>query len=324
MFIRGSSTAILKAVAPAIASVAHPEYRFGSYELRPDGTLLRNSEIIAIPPKELAVLRRLLADRGNVVALEDLRRAGWGEIHVSADSLPRCISSLRARLGAEVCIATVYKRGYRFEVSPLNADHAVHLRSHHTLPNDERKTNFDNPRDPVGSSRVWQPIMSNSPGLAKLIVFPFTTGAGVPLELSSEIAEETAFHLSHPREDIVELLAVDSMAVELLACNPVFALANRGLTALETGLSLGASLALSGRIAATATHFRIRAEMFRVEDAVQLWIEDFLIPRALISAAGSRIATLTLKRIDGTSSKSAHPVDVSAKGCAFVSLHRFN
>jgi hypothetical protein len=41
-------------------------------------------------------------------------------VNVTADSVPKCLSSLRARLEPDDCIQTVYKRGYRLsaEVRP--------------------------------------------------------------------------------------------------------------------------------------------------------------------------------------------------------------
>src|SRR5689334_6864395 len=90
-------------------------FTFGNLRLEPDGTLLRGEESIHLAPKELAALRVLLTHPGHIVTPAQLKQSLWPDVHVTADSVPRCISSLRARLGSEANIRTIYKRGYRFE-----------------------------------------------------------------------------------------------------------------------------------------------------------------------------------------------------------------
>ena len=87
---------------------------FGSLPfLWPDGTLFRDQTQLHLPPKELAALRFLLANADKVVAPAQLKQALWGDVHVTSDSVPRCLSSLRAQLEPDQCIQTIYKRGYR-------------------------------------------------------------------------------------------------------------------------------------------------------------------------------------------------------------------
>src|SRR5271168_3313099 len=94
---------------------------FAGFRLEADGTLLRGDRAIHLPPKELAALRFLLANPARVVTPQELRQAIWGGVHVTADSVPKCMSSLRALLEPEECIQTIYKRGYRF-VAEVRAD----------------------------------------------------------------------------------------------------------------------------------------------------------------------------------------------------------
>ena len=89
-------------------------YFFAGFRLEPDGTLWRGETVVRLPPKELAALRLLLAHSGQVVSPAQLKQELWGDVHVTADSVPKCLSSLRARLEPDACIQTVYKRGYRF------------------------------------------------------------------------------------------------------------------------------------------------------------------------------------------------------------------
>lgn len=206
---------------------------FGPFRLEPDGTLLRGKAVVHLPPKELAALRLLIAHAGQIVTPEQLRRALWGSVHVSADSVPRCLSSLRSNLEPETCIQTVYKRGYRFSAT---------LR--------------------------WETGASPLP-LARLAILPFIPGPNVPEHLGAAIAEETITRLTDAQPAVISMLARDS----------TFTLAGRGLTAHHIGQMLKADLVLTGTLRALPSQFRLRAEMIRVEDGSQIWVEDLLICR---------------------------------------------
>jgi DNA-binding winged helix-turn-helix (wHTH) protein/tetratricopeptide (TPR) repeat protein len=207
--------------------------------LEADGTLRRGEAVVHLPPKELAALRLLMARAGQVVSPLQLKRELWGDVHVSADSVPKCLSSLRSRLEPDVCIQTVYKRGYRF------------------------------------SAQIRRQIPAPAETLLRLAILPFATRFLVPEHLGSAIAEETIASLAGARSPVVKVLARDS----------VFNLALRGLTAQQIGKELHADLVLTGSLQAFASHYRLRAEMIRVEDGVQIWVEDLL-------AAQSRIGGL--------------------------------
>jgi DNA-binding winged helix-turn-helix (wHTH) protein/tetratricopeptide (TPR) repeat protein len=214
-----------------------PGVSFGGYRLADDGTLLRGETPVHLPPKELAALQLLVANAGRIVTPQQLRQALWGDVHVTIDSVPRCLSSLRARLQPEECIQTVYKRGYR-----LTAE--VETRS----------------AGPVGT-------------LPRLAILPFAVRYGVPDYLGSVLAEETMARLSGARPAVVSVLAQDS----------VFTLARRGLTAQQTGEALHADLVLAGTLSALPMHYRLRAEMIRVQDGTQIWVEDLLVERSRVA-----------------------------------------
>jgi DNA-binding winged helix-turn-helix (wHTH) protein/tetratricopeptide (TPR) repeat protein len=209
-----------------------PAVLFGDFRLEPDGTLFRGTSAIHLAPRELAALRILLAQAGKIVSIAELKRALWGETNVTAESLPRCISSLRARLEPHDCIETLYKRGYRLKAEVKKA----------------------------GSVHRAEP---------RLAIPPFETAPEVPSHLGTAIAEETIARLSNTPNAGVQVLARDSC----------FALAKRGLTAIELGRTLHADLVLTGSMRTLPRHFRLRVEMIRVADGVQIWVEDLLVDR---------------------------------------------
>jgi DNA-binding winged helix-turn-helix (wHTH) protein/tetratricopeptide (TPR) repeat protein len=159
----------------ALPGSDRPGISFASFRLEADGILFCGETPVHLPPKELAALRLLLANAGRIVTPAQLRDALWGDVHVTADSVPKCLSSLRARLEPEDCIQTIYKRGYRFtaEVRTRGAG-------------------------PGGA-------------LPRLAILPFGTSFGVPDYLGSATAEETIAQLSGARPVTALVLAQDSV-----------------------------------------------------------------------------------------------------------------
>lgn len=130
---------------------------------------------IHVPPKELAALRLLLQRAGQLVTPQQLQETLWGDVHVTADSVPRCISSLRARLESDECIQTVYKRGYR----------------------------------------MYWPVQKDSdllePPLPRLAIMPFKCGPGVSEHLGRAVAEEATARLTAIQPPVYSMLARDSV-----------------------------------------------------------------------------------------------------------------
>lgn len=206
---------------------------FASFRLEADGTLWRHESVVHLPPKELAALRLLVAHPGQVVSTAQLKQELWGGVHVTADSVPKCVSSLRARLEPDTCIQTVYKRGYRF------------------------------------SAEIRRDGASTAGKVLRLAILPFSTGYSVPEHLGPAMAEETT----------ASLLRVPHFNVAVLARDSVFNLAQRGLTAQQIGQELKADLVLTGTLQSLSSQYRLRAEMIRIEDGTQIWVEDMLASR---------------------------------------------
>jgi predicted ATPase/DNA-binding winged helix-turn-helix (wHTH) protein len=90
---------------------------FGPFEL--DGAtraLRRDGRELALRPKSLAVLVHLAESAGRLVTKDELLQVVWPRVVVTEDSLTRCISDIRAALGApgDALIRTVPGQGYRF------------------------------------------------------------------------------------------------------------------------------------------------------------------------------------------------------------------
>ena len=247
----------------------HRGLSFAGFRLQADGTLFRGEAAVHLPPKELAALRVLIANAGQIVTPIELREALWGDVHVTADSVPKCLSSLRARLAPEECIQTVYKRGYRF------------------------------------TSEVRSSGAAPANALPRLAIPPFATDFGVPEHLGSAVAEETIVRLSNAQTPAVTVLARDS----------VFMLASQGLSAQQIGETLKADLVLAGTLRALPSHLRLRAEMIRVEDGAQIWVEDLIVPQSRVAGVESELGIrLAFRLHTGSLSISAAATDFEFDG----------
>lgn len=159
----------------AVRDMQESAFTFAGFRLEPDGTLFRAHNVIHLPAKELAALRVLLAHAGQVVTPLELRSRLWGDVHVTADSVPKCLSSLRARLAPADCIQTVYKRGYR-----LSADVSRHL------------TDVSDP-------------------LPRLAILPFESGNGFPEHVGLGVWESAIDRLVNVRPALASVVARDSV-----------------------------------------------------------------------------------------------------------------
>jgi TolB-like protein/tetratricopeptide (TPR) repeat protein len=207
--------------------------------------------VVHLPPKEAAALEFLAHSAGQIVTPLQLKHALWGEVHVTADSVPKCISSLRAKLEPEDCIQTVYKRGYRFTAAVQRNGAA--------------------------------PVL-----LPRLAIMPFATEYSIPEHLGPAIAEETMARLGSLQRPVASVLARDS----------VFVLARLKHTAQKIGEILNADLVLTGTLRALGAHYRLRAEMVRVADGAQVWVEDLVVCNSCMVAMEDELVQRLLTRLN--------------------------
>ena len=96
----------------------------------------------------------------------------------------------------------------------------------------------------------------------------------------------------------IALLTADPLCpVQLLARDSAFSLAARGMIAHQVGEALRADLVLTGTLRSLPSHFRLRAEMIRVADGTQIWVEDLLVPQARIAGIEAELANRLFFRL---------------------------
>ncbi len=113
-------------------------YEFGPYRLDPLGrSLLRDGEVVALPPKAVEVLVALVRHPGTVMAKPELIEAVWPETIVEEANLNQMIFLLRRAFGEDSTssyIATVPRRGYRFTAGVRTIEIPCRIESIAVLP----------------------------------------------------------------------------------------------------------------------------------------------------------------------------------------------
>jgi len=154
--------------------------------------------------------------------------------------------------------------------------------------------------------RVTVPVKVDSlpapDALPRLAIVPFNADLGAPEDLALTVTEQLMERLSDPHGAVALVLARDS----------VFALAQRGLGAREIGEALHADFVLKGIVRASQGLYRVRAEMIRVEDSAELWVEDLLVDYgSLVGSASEVVRRVTARLRDfGTTGSLPVPGDV--------------
>ncbi|MGP8098947.1 MAG: winged helix-turn-helix domain-containing tetratricopeptide repeat protein [Steroidobacteraceae bacterium] len=113
-------------------------YEFGPYRLDPLGrSLLRDGEVVALPPKAVEVLMALVRNPGAVVGKPELIDAVWPESFVEEANLNQMIFLLRRAFGGNGggdYIATIPRRGYRFTAGVRTVEIPCRIESIAVLP----------------------------------------------------------------------------------------------------------------------------------------------------------------------------------------------
>ena len=96
-------------------------YEFGAYRIDTlDHLLLRNGEVVPLPPKTFDLLLVLVESNGRVLTKEELMKQVWPDRFVEEANLSHHVFTLRKALGEDgegKYIETIPRRGYRFVAS---------------------------------------------------------------------------------------------------------------------------------------------------------------------------------------------------------------
>jgi len=253
---------------------------FGSFRLEPDDRLLTlDGAPVHLAPKELALLRLLAEAGGRVVRKDEIFRRVWPGVAVSDSSVTRCIRSIRAALGERgrqgSCLETLHGRGYRFAVP---VERALYV-------------------DPDEADETEDAAPANPP---RLLVFPLENASGKPEDdyfcdgLSEELIDELGRRLASHIGVIARYTAMRCRGKDPSAC----------------AAELGVGFVVAGSFERREDTIRVRIELVRTSDRVQLWSARFDRPLAQAIGLGPEIARVAAEYLRSESShvnESARP-----------------
>jgi len=246
---------------PENVASSEPCYRFGPFSLEVKGRLLlRQGQIISLPPKVAQVLLLLVENAGTVVEKELLLRKTWPNTFIEEGSLTRAICTLRKVLrdgsDGEEYITTIFKCGYRF-------------------------------RAPV--TRAFSTSAGIRAGL-RLAVLPFANLSGDPAHehLCDGLTEEATMQLS----------CLDPQRLSVIARTSALQYKVTTKNAAEIGRELGAAVLLGGSVRLAHKRVRIAAQLIRVVDQIQVWSESYQRELEDVLSLQSDVAQAIVRQIE--------------------------
>jgi TolB-like protein/DNA-binding winged helix-turn-helix (wHTH) protein/Tfp pilus assembly protein PilF len=276
-------------------------YQFGVFELNPSsGELLKHGTRIKLQDQPTRVLTVLLEHAGEIVTREQLREKLWGhDTFVDYDhSLNISINKLREVLSDSAAspryIETVPKRGYRF-IAPVRtaAAEGTSAQPAATFPSSPMVAarESSSPPDatlPTKSSSRSRYLIATA-GLILLAILAMTFRqlarrpapservmlAVLPFENLSPDEQEAFFVTGLHDELIAELGRLHPSRLGVIARTSVLQYARAPKPVREIGRDLQVNYVLEGSVRPIGDHFRITAELIKVADQTQMWIETY-------------------------------------------------
>ncbi len=218
---------------------AQPDiYQFGEFRLEVGKRLLlRRGEPVPLTPRVFETLVHLVRHHGKVVAKDDLMRAVWPDTVVEENNLSQSISALRKILGES--------RGENRYIATVPG------RGYHFIPNVEAFTSLDR----LAADDVTVAIL------------PFHNLSADPEReyLADGLTEEV----------IAAVGQIDANRISVIGRTTMMAYKNAGKTVAEIGRELEAAYAVESSMRVEADRVRIRSNLIRVSDQVQIWSRSY-------------------------------------------------
>jgi TolB-like protein/DNA-binding winged helix-turn-helix (wHTH) protein len=278
--------------------------------------VMRDGEMVSIPPKALSLLLILIENRGQIVEKGRLIETIWPDTFVEEGNLTYTVRSLRKILGDDaenpIFIETIPRRGYRFIAEVRTLDEQPHEED------SESTTGEDHTREPlttgetrpqaatskwnkavamlvfvllIGSATLGFRYLSRGEALASdkrsVAVLPFVNESGNPeLEyLSDGISESLINGLSELRQ------------LRVVARATAFSYKHRGMEPQDIGRELKVEAVLMGKVAQVGDSLVVQAELIDVADGTQIWGERYTQQLADLPSIPQRIARELVKRM---------------------------
>lgn len=306
-------------------------YEFGSYRLDAEEKILvRDGQIVSIPPKDLETLLVLVENNGHIVGKEELLEKVWPGVFIEEGNLARHVFNLRQVLGegpdGRKWIETVPKRGYRFVglleqhdeptpaplVAPVTPDQSLVPQS-----TQRRRT----PLWPLAALlvaagivlgwRAWMTRIRPSQQVM-LAVLPF-------VNLSGD-AHEDYFADGLTEEMIAQLGQYQPSRLGVIARTSIVRFKNTKEPIAQIGQELGVGYVLEGSVRRSGERVRITAQLIRAAPQTHVWAETYERPLTDVLTVQREIA----ERVTNSLSSELLPAAAISSEPAHVNLESYD
>lgn len=288
-------------------------YEFGEFRLDPHRRrLLRNGEVVPVPPKALEALSVLVRNPSRLLEREELMQAVWAETFVEDANLTVAISQLRKVLGqngekAEF-IETIPRVGYRFVADVRTIDDVPLVVEKHTvsrtvieeelIPSDTKSEAAALPHNtsalptPSGSSRaIGQRQLLILAAVAATVLISLVIYLRLPQRptlppTTGQVKSMAVLPFRpltvKPEDEYIRLGLADALITQLgtireVTIRPLSAVLkyDKEEDPLAIGRALGVEAVLDGTLLHEGDNVRVTMRMLRVGDGVMLWSGTF-------------------------------------------------
>lgn len=266
----------------ADAPPTRASYEFGPYRLDSEQMLLmRNGEVVSLPPKDLEMLLVLVENPGQVVKKADLMQRLWPDTFVEEANLTRHVANLRQALAedgtAASYIETVPKRGYRF-VAPIHVvgygTAATHTSTPAVAPRPSTARRVGVLAAAIAVAvvgwLVWRTLVPGPAvraGRVMIVVLPFENLSGNP--------DQEYFADGLTEEMITQLAVLEPAQVGVIARASSMKYKQARKSVAEIGRELGVDYVLEGSVRNDRGQVRISAQLIEVRDQTHIWAQNY-------------------------------------------------
>jgi TolB-like protein/DNA-binding winged helix-turn-helix (wHTH) protein len=258
--------------------------RVGEWRVDPAaGEISRYGETLRLEERTMRVLLRLVERAGDVVSIDELLNAAWGDVAVSQDSVYQAVASLRRVLGDDPkqpsYIATVPRLGYRLvaKVSPEGASSAQGGDKSAERPGIKAKWAVV-AVVLVGAAVVttWTVLLKKRvPDAAQVttaVQSPKSIGVLPFLDLTEGMKEEE-FADGMTEELIDKLSRIPGLRVP--APTASFYFKGKQAPLAEMAKTLGVAYVLDGSVRKSEKRLRVAARLVRADNGYVMWTETY-------------------------------------------------
>lgn len=268
---------------------AAKSYRFGGFLLDLSrGSLEGEQGRVELRPKSFEVLRYFVEHPDRLISKDELLSAVWRDVHVTEDSLTRCISDIRTALGdaGQTMIRNLPRRGYILATPVVETDTVANAPATSTDTATTRTRGFRRPLVWLNAVRPAYWIGSLVFACA-LLAFWFATTASHRIATPTERASIAVLPFANVGGDAAQDYLGEGISAEIIASLSKFAqllvVAETSSSRYKTntiepsaiGRQVGVRYLVRGSVKRDGDRLRIIAQLLEATTGAQIWAQQY-------------------------------------------------